>query len=57
MVAGTRLRITEYGWTDGVWFFVQQRVLSRPDAFLQYYAHRLGDALDDAPEITVVRAP
>src|SRR5262245_7337436 len=30
--AGTRLRITEYGWTGGFWFFIAQRVLANPDA-------------------------
>jgi uncharacterized protein YndB with AHSA1/START domain len=53
---GTRLRITEYGWTDGFPFFVQQRVLANPDAFLKYYAQTIGRQLNDLPEIQVLRS-
>ena len=52
---GTRLRITEYGWTDGFSFFIRQRVLGDPDAFLRYYAGRIGETLNDASQIQVVR--
>ena len=54
--AGTRMTITEYGWTDGFLFFIQQRVLSSPDAFLQFYARRIGRELNDEAEIQVVRS-
>src|SRR5262249_40581805 len=54
--AGTRLKITEYGWTDGFTFFIAQRVLANPDAFLKYYARRIGHELKDPPEIQVVRS-
>jgi uncharacterized protein YndB with AHSA1/START domain len=54
--AGTRLAITEYGWTDGFPFFIVQRVLAEPDAFLQYYARMIGRALNDPAEIQVVRS-
>jgi hypothetical protein len=53
---GTRLRITEYGWTDGFPFFLQQRVLANPDAFLKYYAQMIGRQLNDVPEIQVLRS-
>jgi hypothetical protein len=53
---GTRLEITEYGWTDGAAFFVAQRILSTPDVFLKYYAQSMGRALDDEPEIRTVKA-
>jgi uncharacterized protein YndB with AHSA1/START domain len=54
--AGTRMKISEYGWTDGVPFFIQQRVLSNPDAFLQFYARRIGVQLNDPAELQVVRS-
>jgi uncharacterized protein YndB with AHSA1/START domain len=54
--SGTRLTITEYGWTDGIPFFIAQRVLGSPDAFLQYYARMIGKALNDPPEIHVLRS-
>ena len=54
--AGTRLTITEHGWSDGFLFFLQQRVLSSPDAFLKYYARMLGRELNDEPQIQVVRS-
>ena len=54
--SGTRLRITEYGWTDGFIFFIRQRVLGDPDAFLKYYARMIGQELDDPPEIQVLRS-
>lgn len=53
---GTRLLITEYGWTDGVPFFITQRVLAEPDAFLRYYARMIGQTLNDPPGIQVVRS-
>src|SRR5262245_8916511 len=53
---GTRLRISEYGWTDGFVFFIGQRVLADPDAFLHYYARMIGRALNDPPRIQVVRS-
>jgi uncharacterized protein YndB with AHSA1/START domain len=53
---GTRLRITEYGWTDGVPFFIGQRILGSPDAFLRYYARMLGEALNDPATIEVRRS-
>jgi uncharacterized protein YndB with AHSA1/START domain len=54
--AGTRMRITEYGWTDGLTFFITQRVLANPDAFLRYYARTIGEALGDPAEIQVLRS-
>jgi hypothetical protein len=54
--SGTRLRITEYGWTDGFAFYIAQRVLADPDAFLKYYARMIGSALNDPPEIQVLRS-
>jgi hypothetical protein len=54
--AGTILRITEYGWTDGIPFFIMQRVLANPDRFLKYYAEMLGRALKDPATIQVVRS-
>jgi uncharacterized protein YndB with AHSA1/START domain len=54
--SGTRLRITEYGWTDGLMFFIAQRVLSDPDAFLKYYASMIGQQLNDPPGIQVLRS-
>ena len=54
--SGTRLTITEYGWTDGFPFFIAQRVLANPDAFLQYYARMMGRELADPPQIQVVRS-
>ena len=53
---GTLLRITEYGWTDGFPFFIQQRLLADPDAFLKFYAQMIGQALDDPAAIQVVRS-
>lgn len=53
---GTRMTITEHGWTDGFLFFIQQRVLSNPDAFLKHYARMIGRELKDEPEIQVVRS-
>jgi hypothetical protein len=54
--SGTRLRITEYGWTDGFPFFIQQRILSDPDAFLKFYAARIGARLNDPAQIQVIRS-
>lgn len=54
--AGTRMRITEYGWTDGIVFFIRQRVLAEPDAFLRYYARTIGEALRDPAQIEVARS-
>ena len=54
--SGTRLTITEHGWTDGFPFFIMQRVLSNPSMFLQYYAGMIGRALNDPAEIQVVRS-
>jgi uncharacterized protein YndB with AHSA1/START domain len=54
---GTRLRITEYGWTDGFPFFIMQRVIGSPDAFLKYYAERIGRRLNDPAEVQVIRSP
>ena len=54
--AGTRLKIDEFGWTDGFPFFITQRVLSSPDAFLQFYARMIGKALNDTPEIQILRS-
>jgi hypothetical protein len=53
---GTRMRITEYGWTDGIPFFIQQRVLANPDAFLKFYAEMIGRMLNDPATIQVVRS-
>jgi uncharacterized protein YndB with AHSA1/START domain len=53
---GTLLRITEYGWTDGFPFFIQQRVLADPDAFLKFYAAMIGQVLNDPPSIEVLRS-
>ncbi len=53
---GTRLRITEFGWTDGFVFFIRQRVLADPDAFLKDYARMMGRVLDDPPEIQLLRS-
>jgi uncharacterized protein YndB with AHSA1/START domain len=54
--SGTRMTITEYGWTDGWTFFITQRVLASPDRFLIYYARMIGRALKDDPDILVVRS-
>ena len=54
--SGTVLRITEYGWTDGFPFFITQRVLGSPDAFLKYYATTLGQALNDPAAIDILRS-
>lgn len=54
--SGTVLRTTEYGWTDGFRFFITQRVLANPDAFLKHYAAMLGRALNDTPTIQVIRS-
>jgi hypothetical protein len=53
---GTRLRITEYGWTDGFPFFIMQRIVADPDAFLKFYANRIGQVLNDPPAIQVLRS-
>jgi hypothetical protein len=53
---GTRLRITEYGWTDGLPFFITQRVIADPDAFLKFYANRIGQVLNDPAVIQVLRS-
>jgi uncharacterized protein YndB with AHSA1/START domain len=54
--SGSVLRITEYGWTDGFPFFVEQRVLGTPDSFLKFYAATLGKALNDPASIEVLRS-
>ena len=53
---GTLLKVTEYGWTDGLPFFITQRVIANPDAFLKYYAEMIGRQLNDPPTIQVVRS-
>ena len=53
---GTRMRISEYGWTDGIPFFIRQRIVSDPDAFLKFYASRIGQVLKDPPSIEVLRS-
>jgi uncharacterized protein YndB with AHSA1/START domain len=54
--SGTRLAITEYGWTDGPMFFISQRVLADPDAFLKYYATMIGRRLNDPARVQVIRS-
>jgi uncharacterized protein YndB with AHSA1/START domain len=54
--SGTRLKITEYGWTDGFPFFIMQRAIADPDAFLKFYANRIGQVLNDPPAIQVLRS-
>jgi uncharacterized protein YndB with AHSA1/START domain len=54
--AGTVLRITEYGWTDGFPFFIMQRVVADPDSFLNYYAEMIGRELKDPAVIHVIRS-
>jgi uncharacterized protein YndB with AHSA1/START domain len=54
--AGSVLRITEYGWSDGFPFFVQQRLLANPDAFLKFYAETIGKTLNDPATVHVVRS-
>jgi uncharacterized protein YndB with AHSA1/START domain len=53
---GTRVRVTEYGWSDGFPFFIMQRVVAEPDAFLKFYVSRIGEMLNDPPEIQVLRS-
>ena len=53
---GTQMRITEHGWSDGFVFYIQQRLFAEPDAFLRYYASRIGHVLNDPPEIQTVRS-
>ncbi|MGH9221306.1 MAG: SRPBCC family protein, partial [Vicinamibacterales bacterium] len=53
---GTRMRITELGWTDGFPFFVSQRILANPDAFLQYYGMMIGRQLNDPAQLQVIRS-
>jgi hypothetical protein len=52
---GTRMRITEYGWTGGFKFFIVQRILGSPHTFLENYARQMGTALGDPPQIRVLR--
>jgi hypothetical protein len=52
---GTRLKITEYGWTGGFLFFVRQRFVGSPHDFLQYYAARIGQRLNDPARIEILR--
>ena len=54
--SGTRLRVTEYGWTDGFPFFIMQRVVAEPDAFLKFYVNQIGQVLNDPPAIQVLRS-
>ena len=54
--SGTQLRITEYGWTDGFPFFIQQRVLGSPDAFLKFYAETIGQTLKAPTTVRVIRS-
>ena len=54
--SGTRLTIREYGWTDGLVFFIRQRILASPDDFLRYYAQMMGRELKDPAVIEVVRS-
>ena len=53
---GSRLLITEYGWTDDFMFFLQQRFFASPHDFLVYYANRVGQALDDPAQVEVIRS-
>jgi uncharacterized protein YndB with AHSA1/START domain len=52
---GTRLRITEHGWTGGFRFFVAQRILGSPHTSLEHYARGMGRALGDPARIEIVR--
>jgi hypothetical protein len=54
--SGTRMRITESGWTDGFPFFIQQRIMRDPDAFLKFYATMIGRRLNDSAEVQVIRS-
>ena len=54
--SGTQLRITEYGWTDGFPFFIQQRVLGSPDTFLKFYAEMIGQTLKVPTTVQVIRS-
>src|SRR4029453_6592544 len=54
--SGTRLRVTEYGWTDGFPFFIMQRVLANPPAFFKFYVNRIGQVVNDPRGIQVLRS-
>ena len=53
--SGTRMRFTEYGWTGGFVFFLQQRIVGSPHRFPEQYVRSMGAALGDQPQIEVVR--
>jgi hypothetical protein len=54
--SGTQLTVHEYGWTDGFAFFIAQRVLGSPDAFLRFYVRKIGEELNDPAQIHVLRS-
>ena len=51
--SGTRLRVTEYGWTDGFPFFIMQRLVANPDAFLKFYVNRIGESITSSCEAPI----
>jgi hypothetical protein len=53
--SGTRMRFTEYGWTGGFVYFLQQRIIGSPHRFPEQYVRSMGAALGDRPQIEVVR--
>ena len=53
--AGTRLKVTEYGWTGGIRFFVAQRILGSPHRFLELYLRHMGEGLGEPTRVEVVR--
>jgi hypothetical protein len=53
--AGTRMKLTEHGWTGGVRFFVVQRILGSPHRFPELYLRKMGDGLGEPTRIEVVR--
>jgi hypothetical protein len=53
--AGTRMKLTELGWTGGVRFFVVQRILGSPHELPELYLRKMGDRLGEPTRIEVVR--
>ena len=47
--SGARMRFTEYGWTGGFVFFLQQRIVGSPHRFPEQYVRSMGAALGDQP--------
>jgi uncharacterized protein YndB with AHSA1/START domain len=53
--SGTRVHLIEHGWTGGLKFFLQQRLMASPSDFPRFYLTQIGVALGNPASLDVRR--